>query len=319
MKEVVHPPAADRSVQPRHHVQQEGHAARTPRRSARRYILDTTDAGRSRRSRRRSSTRRINISHGADPTPDGKYLLVTDEQAGAAANGVCNVGGVHVYDISNELVPVKVGFYVLQPDQLAHGHDQQPVLTCTAHVLDYGPTGKTFTNADYAAGVRIIDSSDRARSVGRPSWRTSRPVDADTWSAKHVQEQALPVRQRPGPRLRRLRVGAGQGRVDTRTAGAPPSFRAAVGAAARDVLLQRRQLGPATLVRVRRAHVRGAHLRVPDERPRLRAALRPARGRRATSARPRAPTAPTSSSSTPARSARTPTTGSTATSATSRR
>ena len=67
-----------------------------------------------------------------------------------------------------------------------------------------------------------------------------------------------------------------------------------------------------------RAHLRGPHLRVPDERPRLRAADRAAGGRglRRRAART---SRPTSSSSTPARCGRTPTTSSTATSATSRR
>ena len=60
-----------------------------------------------------------------------------------------------------------------------------------------------------------------------------------------------------------------------------------------------------------------AHLRVPDERARLRTDRRPARGRRAGPCRVRDPT-PTSSCSTPAASVRTPTTSSTATSATSR-
>ena len=63
------------------------------------------------------------------------------------------------------------------------------------------------------------------------------------------------------------------------------------------------------------AHLPGPHLRLPDERARLRADLRPARGRRLRP-RGRRPTTPTWSSSTPARCGRTPTTGSTATSAT---
>ena len=54
-----------------------------------------------------------------------------------------------------------------------------------------------------------------------------------------------------------------------------------------------------------------AHLRVPDERARLRAHRRPARSRRLRRGRPTRPT-PTSSCSTPAASARTPTTSSTA-------
>ena len=64
-----------------------------------------------------------------------------------------------------------------------------------------------------------------------------------------------------------------------------------------------------------RAHLPGPHLRLPDERARLRAAGRPAGSGRATSRPPTAPT-PTSWCSTPARCGRTPTTSSTATSAT---
>ena len=63
------------------------------------------------------------------------------------------------------------------------------------------------------------------------------------------------------------------------------------------------------------AHLRGPHLRLPDERPRLRAAGRSARGRPATRA-PATARRPTSWSSTPARCGRTPTTSCTATSAT---
>ena len=66
-----------------------------------------------------------------------------------------------------------------------------------------------------------------------------------------------------------------------------------------------------------RPHLRGPHLRVPDERPRLRAADRAAGGRGLRRGARRT-SRPTSSSSTPARCGRTPTTSSTATSATSR-
>ncbi len=128
----------------------------------------------------------INISHGADITPDEKHIYVTDEQGGAAANGVCNVGGVHVYDISNELVPVKTGFYAFNPVNSLTATSNSTNLTCTAHVLDYGPTGKTFSNAGYAAGVRIISSENR---VGIPTELASfTPVDSDTWSAKQYKD-----------------------------------------------------------------------------------------------------------------------------------
>ena len=128
----------------------------------------------------------INISHGADLTPDETHLYVTDEQAGAAANGVCNVGGVHVYDITNELVPVKTALYVFSPTNSATSTLNSQNTTCTAHVLDFGPTGKTFSNAGYAAGVRIVDIA--TSRIGLPAELASfTAIDADTWSAKQYK------------------------------------------------------------------------------------------------------------------------------------
>ena len=148
-------------------------------------ILDTTDAAKP-SIKTTIIDPAVNISHGADITPDEKHIYVTDEQAGAAANGVCNVGGVHVYDITNELVPVKTGFYAFNPVNSLTATTNSNTLTCTAHVLDYGPTGKTFSNAGYAAGVRIISTENR---IGVPTELASfTPVDADTWSAKQYKD-----------------------------------------------------------------------------------------------------------------------------------
>ncbi|HVF21364.1 MAG TPA: hypothetical protein VNA14_14140 [Mycobacteriales bacterium] len=123
----------------------------------------------------------INISHGADPTPDGKYLLVTDEQSGAAANGICNAGGVHIYDLTLP-VPVKVGFYPFSPTNSLTATLNSQNLTCTAHVLDYSPDGKTFSNAGYAAGVRIVSTESLIGMPKELAYFTA--TDADTWSAK---------------------------------------------------------------------------------------------------------------------------------------
>jgi len=144
------------------------------------YILDTTNPAAPREVARIEDPS-INISHGADPTPDGRYLLVTDEQAGAIANGVCNVGGVHVFDLLVEAVPVKVGFYVLDPTNSIMATSNGN-MTCTAHVMDYAPDGKTWSNGNYAAGVRIISAKD---VLGRPTELAYFTADdADTWSAK---------------------------------------------------------------------------------------------------------------------------------------
>ena len=186
------------------------------------YILDTSKPAEPREISRIEDPS-INISHGADPTPDGKYLLITDEQAGAAANGVCNVGGVHVYDITTEILPVKVGYYVLDPTNsvtaTANGN-----LTCTAHVLDYASDGKTWTNADYAAGVRVVSATSL---VGKPTELAYfTPDDASTWSAKTYKNPRYLFANDMTRGFDVYKWTPGLGAVDTRTPGAPIRFRA---------------------------------------------------------------------------------------------
>jgi hypothetical protein len=158
----------------------------------------------------------INISHGADLAPDEKHLYVTDEQAGAAANGVCNVGGVHVYDLTVEAAPVKTGYYAFNPaDSLTSTLNSQN-LTCTAHVLDFGPTGKTFSNAGYAAGVRVVDITSR---IGKPmDLATFTPLDADTWSAKQYKNPKYLYANDLARGFDVYEYVEGKGAVDTRSA-----------------------------------------------------------------------------------------------------
>jgi len=158
----------------------------------------------------------VNISHGADVTGDGTHLYVTDEQAGAVANGVCNVGGVSVYDIRNELVPVKTAFYAFHPQNSLTATTNSGQLTCTAHVLDFGPAGTTFSNAGYAAGVRIVDTTNR---LGLPEELASfTPLDADTWSAKQYKDRRYLYANDLTRGFDVYRWVPGKGAVDTRTA-----------------------------------------------------------------------------------------------------
>ena len=158
----------------------------------------------------------VNISHGADPTPDGRYLLITDEQAGAAANGVCNVGGVHVYDLRNELVPVKVGYYPFNPANSLTATTNSRNLTCTAHVLDYAPDGAFFTNAGYAAGVRIVSAHNLTGVPLELGYFTA--VDADTWSAKTYKHKNYVFANDMARGLDVYKYDPAAGNVDTRTA-----------------------------------------------------------------------------------------------------
>jgi hypothetical protein len=144
----------------------------------------------------------VNFAHQADPTPDGKYLLVTDELAGAEGNMYCPGGGIHVWDVSNELAPVKVGAYFI-PDTFPSA-DPGPrpnivgigptMFRCTAHVMRMTPDGKTLVMAWYSQGVQVLDltgltgvsigatGTDSGVGIKRLANWTASGVDA--WSAK---------------------------------------------------------------------------------------------------------------------------------------
>lgn len=177
-------------------------------------ILDTTDPARP-SIKTTILDPAINISHGADLSPDETHLYVTDEQAGAAGNGVCNVGGVHIYDLTVEEAPVKTGFYAFSPVDSLTATTNNGNITCTAHVLDYGPTGETFSNAGYAAGVRIVDITSR---VGLPAdVATFTPLDADTWSAKQYRDPRYLYANDLARGFDVYEYEEGKGAVDTRT------------------------------------------------------------------------------------------------------
>ncbi|WP_341252872.1 cell wall-binding repeat-containing protein [Euzebya pacifica] len=144
----------------------------------------------------------INVEHQADPVTvtdsDGNertLLIVEDELAGAAGNGFCPGGGMHIYDITgdNELDPQthKVGTYFI-PDfrPAGTGSGQGEALTCTAHVFRIYPEQGIVTIAWYNAGVWVLDINGLADGATDP---TSMPIEtlgffyfsnSDTWSFK---------------------------------------------------------------------------------------------------------------------------------------
>ncbi len=144
----------------------------------------------------------INVEHQADPVTvtdsEGNVrdlLIVEDELAGAAGNGFCPGGGMHIYDITgdNELNPQlhKVGTYFIPQFRPAgSGSGQGEALTCTAHVFRVYPEQEIITIAWYNAGVWVLDYSGLADEATDPS---SSPIqtlgwfyfaDSDTWSFK---------------------------------------------------------------------------------------------------------------------------------------
>jgi hypothetical protein len=141
----------------------------------------------------------VNIHHQSDPVTitdpilgTRTFLLVEDEFAGAAGNGFCPGGGVHVYDITGSLerTPVKVGLWEMPETRPAVDN-----LRCTAHVFRIYPEQGLMTMAWYDAGVRVIDLSalvgvSLGTSLTGEVGMGMREVghytmdNADTWAAK---------------------------------------------------------------------------------------------------------------------------------------
>ncbi len=139
----------------------------------------------------------INVAHQSDPVTlerrDGskrRLLIITDERAGAAASVECPGGGLHVYDITRQKSPEKLGTWYIPAMTVQDG------ATCTSHVLRIYPGQKMATIAWYAQGVRVLDIKGLANVEGGPEVQAFgsgvgiREVgnyvmpDADTWSFK---------------------------------------------------------------------------------------------------------------------------------------
>ncbi|HWG94765.1 MAG TPA: hypothetical protein VNU66_11120, partial [Mycobacteriales bacterium] len=140
----------------------------------------------------------VQVSHGSDPitltNKAGKertFLLVSDEQLGAAAGTNCPGGGVHIYEITGTLekAPKKVGTWFI-------GETKPSTATCTAHVFRMHSEQGLFTIAWYDQGVRVVDVQGLAeqdlpvpfvasgdafgiREIGRYTFN-----DHNTWSFK---------------------------------------------------------------------------------------------------------------------------------------
>ena len=135
----------------------------------------------------------INVWHQADPVTIGgrDFLIVEDEVAGATAPGVCPTGGVHVYDLTDEEVPVKVGYFNIDDPAVRNADD-----TCTAHVFDIHEDEQIMTIAYYMGGVRVLDLSglaDAPIGVGQGEQGVGGAIrqighyvmgNANAWSAK---------------------------------------------------------------------------------------------------------------------------------------
>ncbi len=140
----------------------------------------------------------VQVSHGADPLTltraDGTkrtFLVVSDEQAGAATGTNCPGGGLHFYDITGERekAPQKVAAWFI-------AESKPSTATCTAHVFRMHSEQEMITVAWYDQGVRVLDLDAFADQPGSPTTvlRGSQGGieeiggivfdDANTWSFK---------------------------------------------------------------------------------------------------------------------------------------
>ena len=144
----------------------------------------------------------VTLHHQSDPvTVDGReFLIVNDELNGAAGNGYCPGGGLHVYDITGDLErsPVKVGAFFAPDINVQEGAPTGTagLTSCTAHVFDIYEKQGLLTIAWFAGGVRVVDLSDLVGvsagadptgSVGAGMKEVGHfrfVADHDTWAAK---------------------------------------------------------------------------------------------------------------------------------------
>ncbi len=128
------------------------------------YILDTTDPAAPTLVSRIVDPA-VGIHHQADPitlsTVAGErtYVIISDEIAGAAGNGFCPGGGLHVWDVTVEQAPVKVGAYFMPDVTVQEGATTGTagLVSCTAHVYRLYPEQGIMTIGNMAGGVRVLD------------------------------------------------------------------------------------------------------------------------------------------------------------------
>jgi hypothetical protein len=142
-----------------------------------------------------TSREQVAVSHQAEPTPDKKWMFVTDERGGGVVPGGASCtelenpygnGGVHVYDISK---PGEFK-YAKTPDDanaVFIGDVLVPSSTfCTAHVMAQVRKEQRFVIAWYTQGTKIVDYFIDAN--GRWTFRETASVvpqgpAANTWAS----------------------------------------------------------------------------------------------------------------------------------------
>jgi hypothetical protein len=140
----------------------------------------------------------VAISHEADPTPDHRFMFVTDERGGgvvppgsSCSPGIDNPygnGGAHAFNISD---PANID-YARTPggDKAVYISDAVvPAGTfCDIHVIELVPGEQRFIAAYYSQGIKIVDYFVNAEGELEFVERSSFTLpNANTWAAEHFK------------------------------------------------------------------------------------------------------------------------------------
>jgi hypothetical protein len=137
----------------------------------------------------------VAISHEADPTPDHRFMFVTDERGGgvvppgsSCAPGIDNPygnGGAHAFDISD---PANIRYATTPTGRKAVYISDAVVAAetfCDIHVIEHVPGEQRFIAAYYSQGIKIVDYFVNA--AGNVEYRETSSFtlsNANTWAAE---------------------------------------------------------------------------------------------------------------------------------------
>jgi hypothetical protein len=137
----------------------------------------------------------VSISHEADPTPDHRFMFVTDERGGgvvppgsSCAPGIDNPfgnGGAHAFDISD---PASIQYATTADGRKAVYISDAVVPAetfCDIHVIEHVPGEQRFIAAYYSQGIKIVDYFVDAQGHVEYRERSSFTLpNANTWAAE---------------------------------------------------------------------------------------------------------------------------------------
>ena len=126
------------------------------------------------------SSEGVSVSHESDPTPDGDFLMVTDERGGgivppgaSCTPGIDNPygnGGLHIFDLNQRVPDLNNTAQTPQPPYFPYAREADgskaiwrgdvtvPAATfCTIHVIDHVPDEARIFMGYYSQGIKVLD------------------------------------------------------------------------------------------------------------------------------------------------------------------